>query len=124
MSTIEPNPEDLTPTEDLVLSVLGARYRLGESGWTFSTRVRPAIRSLRQRGLVTYKGGTVENTLLVFLTTSGVQETIGETYVPPVAVIHCRDAHGNCEVCQLVWPCRTRRTLDPRSSEAFPFPAL
>lgn len=120
MSTIEPNPEDLTPTEDLVLNVLGARYRLGEHGWTFSTRVRPAVRSLRQRGLVNYKSGTVENTLLVFLTTAGVQTAIGETYVPPVAVIHCRDAHGNCGECQLVWPCRTRRMVDSRSDSNFP----
>lgn len=73
----------LTPTEDLVLEVLAARHRLGELVWTFATRHRPAIRRLEARGLVAWKHGVVENTVIVQLTADGVAEAISPDYTPP-----------------------------------------
>ena len=60
-----------TPTEYLVMEVLAARYRLGESCWTFPSRVRPALRALQERGFLEWKSGSVERTSLVWLTQAG-----------------------------------------------------
>jgi hypothetical protein len=63
--------DDLTPTEYLVMEVLAARHRLGEATWTFPTSLRPAVTRLAQRGLVWWKRGVVEHTVLVSLTNVG-----------------------------------------------------
>jgi hypothetical protein len=47
----------LTPTERLVLEILAARHRLGETYWTFDIAHRPSLARLEKKGLVTYRDG-------------------------------------------------------------------
>jgi len=74
----------LTPTEDLVMEVLAARYRLGERLWTFDSRCRPAIRRLAARGLANEIHGMVENTIRASLTDEGRAAYVTADYVPPI----------------------------------------
>jgi hypothetical protein len=75
----------LPPTQELVMEVLAARYRLGEGVWPFSTRCRPAISALATDGLVGFKGGIVEHTVQVWLTEAGLDVVLGDGYVLPLA---------------------------------------
>ena len=74
-----------TPTQSLVLEVLAARYRLGESLWTFSANPNAvrAIRSLEAAGLVESMGGIVPNTVRASLTDAGKAAALSDTYQPP-----------------------------------------
>lgn len=62
------NHDALTPSQDLILEVLTARYRLGETSWPFSTKHSKAIRELDALGLVQESSGPVEKTIRVYLT--------------------------------------------------------
>ena len=88
-NTIEPTePVDLTdynsysftPTEELVLEVLAARYRLGEICWTFSSRQNAALDKLAVKKLIHWKHGVVENSSLVFLTDTGKAVMLARKY--------------------------------------------
>lgn len=65
---------DLTPTEQLILEVLIARFRLGESIWPFDLRNAAALRRLESRGLINRMGGNVENTERAWLTEKALIE--------------------------------------------------
>lgn len=73
----------LTPTEDLILEVLAARYRLGETIWTFDSRLTRQIDSLATKGLVSTMSGIVERTIRASLTDEGLREAVSPNYVPP-----------------------------------------
>jgi hypothetical protein len=45
-------PKKLTPTQDLILEVLGARRRTGEPFWPFSKTLTKSIRGLQEAGFV------------------------------------------------------------------------
>lgn len=83
-SASEQVPLDLSPTEDLVMEVLAARYRLGEYVWTFDSRQAKAINSLALRGLATPIHGIVEHTVRAALTDNGRAEYVTARYRPPV----------------------------------------
>lgn len=74
----------LTPTEDLLLEVLAARYRLGETMWTFDKRHKTALEKLQARGLVSVMHGIVENTCRASLTEEGKAEHLSPTYKAPI----------------------------------------
>lgn len=74
----------MTPTQELILEVLAARVRLGETLWTFSSRHGRALRSLQALGYVTLMHGTVERTVRASLTVKGRAEALSDRYVPPV----------------------------------------
>lgn len=78
----------LTPTEDLVMEVLAARFRLGENLWTFSSQHRNTLRSLASKGLVISMGGVNEGTVRAALTNAGKQEYLNADYVPPAERKH------------------------------------
>lgn len=75
--------DTLTPTEELVMEVLAARYRNGEKLWTFRTRERHALESLAKRGLVETMHGIVEGTIRASLTQAGRSAMLSETYKSP-----------------------------------------
>ena len=77
---------NLTPTQELCLEVLAARHRLGHYEWPFDTRLTPAIRSLADLGLVTFRSGIVERTVLVSLTAAGREQSLSATYKPETLV--------------------------------------
>ena len=73
----------LSPTEYLIMDVLAARARLGETCWTFPSRLRPVIESLARCGLLWWKPGIVERTVLAFLTDAGRTAVLSDTYTTP-----------------------------------------
>ena len=75
---------DLTPSEELVLEVLAARWRLGERMWTFSTKQKRAVEGLAEKGLVNMMHGIVEKSVRASLTEAGKLESLDEGYVPPI----------------------------------------
>lgn len=77
--------EKFTPTEDLVMEVLAARYRLGENWWTFDSRHSRTLARLADRGLLRTMHGIVEKSVRAALTDDGVKAYIDESYVPPIA---------------------------------------
>lgn len=62
------------------MDVLAARHRLGETMWTFSTKLTPTAKRLASRGLVWWKSGIVEKTIQVFLTDQGKKEWLRPTF--------------------------------------------
>ncbi len=76
--------ETLTPTEDLLLEVLAARYRLGEKLWTFNSNHSKALNSLSSKGYVDLMGGVVERTIRASLTKEGEKICLSESYVSPL----------------------------------------
>lgn len=78
-----------TPTEELVLSVLGARRRLGEVTWTFqrSATVVKAMERLQAKGLVIWKDGVIEGSVMAALTDKGCDHALSPGYVPPATAL-------------------------------------
>jgi hypothetical protein len=75
----------LTPTEDLLVEVLAARHRTGETVWTFATTHARTVRTLADKGLVAWKSGVLENTILAWLTDAGRAYALDEGYAPPAS---------------------------------------
>ena len=73
-----------TPTQDLILEVLAARYRLGESLWTFDSRHKTALRQLEEARLVNVIHGTVLQTVRASLTEQGIAESLTNAYTAPL----------------------------------------
>lgn len=74
---------DLPPTQALVLEVLAARYRLGETYWSFSVRHRPTLERLERRGLVSWKPSPAPGACMAWLTDAGRVAVLSGTYQPP-----------------------------------------
>lgn len=64
-------PADPTPTEWLLMEVLAARARLGETSWPFPNVLKPTIRRLARRDWVDFEPSTVEGFTQVWLTPAG-----------------------------------------------------
>ena len=73
----------LTPTQDLVLEVLAARWREGWAVWTFDVRHRRTLEQLAVLGLVWEKSDLVEKTWLGWLTDEGKAAVFSSTYKGP-----------------------------------------
>lgn len=74
----------LTPTEDLIMEVLAARARLGETIWTFEARHRSAMEKLESKGLVRSIHGVVESTIRASLTSHGRATYMLSDYEAPI----------------------------------------
>jgi hypothetical protein len=83
MGAPDPDADDLSPTQSLVLEVLASRHRLGETHWTFSTRHLTALRALERRGLVGLMHGVVPCTCRAYLTDAGRKAALSPTYKGP-----------------------------------------
>lgn len=82
-----------TPTEELFMEVLAARYRLGEKIWPFSSKaaIYRAAAVLRDRGWITIDAGQTEGTFRASLTQQGIAAWhLDHPYTPP----HLRPAPG------------------------------
>lgn len=75
----------LPPTQFLILEVLAARHRLGETLWTFPASLKPAVAALDRLGLVWQASGVVEYTIRAGLTDAGRAACVSGDYVPPFA---------------------------------------
>ena len=78
---------NLTPTQELILDVLAARFRTGEPYWTLPSRLTPQVKALEAAGLVESMHGIVENTVRARLTDKGQDETISATYQVPTLTL-------------------------------------
>lgn len=75
---------DFTPTEELILDVLAARYRTGEHEWSLSRRHGKALASLKNAGLITTRPHNADPTFLyASLTENGQLEALSDTYAAP-----------------------------------------
>lgn len=73
----------LTPTQDLIMDLLVARYRLGESLWTLDSRVQKQAEALEAIGYIETMHGVVENTIRASLTEDGRKAYMSDSYTPP-----------------------------------------
>lgn len=83
---------DLTPTEDLILEVLAARVRCGESCWVFDQRHQATLQALEAKGLLTFDVDPTGTALRAFLTDAGRTESLSEGYTEPVTRLRERVA--------------------------------
>lgn len=74
----------LTPTEELIMEVLGARLRLGEDMWTLGDSTKAAARKLEARDLITMTHGIVEKTYRASLTRKGTDMALSSDYTSPL----------------------------------------
>lgn len=82
------DPAAFTPTQELLLDVLGARFRLGENLWTFGSHLSRAAEQLADRGLVFTTHGITEKTIRAGLTEAGKAAVLSADYSPPAAIKH------------------------------------
>lgn len=80
--------EDLTVTESLMMEVLTARMRLGENLWTFDSDMKGAAKSLAVAGLVYWKHGIVEGTIMVWMRDEAKAQFLTYDYKIPVDDVH------------------------------------
>jgi hypothetical protein len=74
--------QKFTPTQELFLEVLVARWRLGDRMYTFGPRLKKTARELQALGLVSFKSGTAgEGTILAWLTDEGELSQIKPDYM-------------------------------------------
>lgn len=83
MTTEETVEEELTPSEELFLEVLAARFRLGERLWTFSTKQQRTANKLESKGMISLMGGIIEKTFRASLTPAGKRASLDPEYTPP-----------------------------------------
>lgn len=69
-----------TPTQDLLIEVLAARYRLGHDLWPVDSRHRKALVGLTDEGYASFRGGIVQNTYLAWLTSKGLEYALDDNY--------------------------------------------
>lgn len=75
----------LPPTQQLVLEVLAARYRLGEHTWSFPSRLNAAGEALAQRGLIAWVSHPAPYTRRAWLTDVGkAAALLGDYRLPDV----------------------------------------
>ena len=77
--------ETLSLTQELIMEVLAARYRLGERIWPFPATAIRALNTLEGLGLIGHKSGVVERTRNAWLTDYGKASVLSDSYLPPSA---------------------------------------
>jgi len=75
---------NLTPTEDLIMEVLAARYRAGENLWPFDSKLKRMLEHLGDLGLINVMSGNVEKTYRASLTQAGREYALSATYEMPI----------------------------------------
>lgn len=75
--------DTLPPTQFLVLEVLAARYRTGETYWTLPDRCAPAARALERAGLVWLRSAPVSGHFEARFTDAGRAAALLDGYVTP-----------------------------------------
>ena len=94
------NEVELTPTEDLLMEVLAARVRAGESCWTFTRAHHATLQSLEVKGLLHFKTDPTGEAFRAFLTDLGRDTFMSAGYTEPVASLHeqVAELHQQLEV--------------------------
>lgn len=82
--------DKLPPTQQLVLDVLAARYRLGEPFWPVTNWAAPAVAALKRVGLVENMGSAGHGGTRVQLTAAGRERLLHADYRSPVEIARTR----------------------------------
>lgn len=104
--------DTLPPLQYVVLDVLAARWRTGETLWTFPARsnIVDAAHRLGRLGLVGVKGGVEPRTIRVWLTDAGKAAVLSPDHVNPadearwLLVDWVRRASDHVDGRTLLWP--------------------
>jgi hypothetical protein len=83
--TTEVDTDALPPTQYLILDVMQARSRMGETHWTFPQRLEPSARRLEDLGLVWLRSGPAEKAFEVWLTDVGRDLLLSKPWVSPMS---------------------------------------
>lgn len=78
--------EKFTPMQELVLELLVARIRSGETHWTFPRSARHTLSQLSAQGWVTWKDGSA-GLPIAWLTDKGRAEFLSNKYIVPIALV-------------------------------------
>lgn len=84
-AAVDVDVDALPPTQYLIVEVLAARWRTGEQVWTFPARLRSALTPLADAGLVGWKAGIEQGTVLAWLTDAGRAAALDGRYELPGA---------------------------------------
>lgn len=75
---------ELPLTQELIVEVLIARYRLGELLWPFPTSAGKSLKALTDKGIIGYQAASVEKHYNVWFTDAGKKRYLSFNYVPPI----------------------------------------
>jgi len=78
----------VSPAAYLMMETLAARARLGEGVWTFPKNVSFAARRLEEAGLVGWKSGIVERTIIVWMTDKARELWLAAPYEAPSGTVN------------------------------------
>ena len=104
---------NVTPTEDLVMEVLAARVRGGESCWTFENTHLRALRALQAKGLLHFDSAPTPKARRAYLTDLGRETYLFSGYTEPVT--HLREQLVEQEA-RIETAAATRRVVAERIS--------
>lgn len=82
------NTADLPPTQYLVMEVLAARARTGETLWTFPSSLRHTLGALVDARLIDVLNSPAPGALRARLTDAGRKHVLKPDYVTPAAAIY------------------------------------
>jgi hypothetical protein len=83
----EVDVDQLPPTQYLILEVLAARYRCGETLWTFESRFRWHLLALESGGLIHLMHGVEARTVRAGLTEAGKAASLSLSYNLPAPTL-------------------------------------
>jgi hypothetical protein len=125
MSTDTKTAPEFTPTESLIIDVLVARYRLGDTLWTFESRNMPALRKLEEKDLIETISGVTEKTIRVSLSDRALRDHGTSWFQLGVTMDHLPDDNSVAEGAwskrnleQLVELPQQQSATDPRAINA------
>jgi hypothetical protein len=84
MANTESDDVKLPLTQELIMEVLIARYRLGELLWPFPNSAGKSLKALADKGLIGYQSASVEKHYNVWFTDAGKKRYLSFNYVPPI----------------------------------------
>lgn len=75
--------EKLPPMQGLILEVLVARRRLGETWWPFDAKITPQLHTLANKGMIEVRDGVFEHTRVAKITDATFAMCTESDYKPP-----------------------------------------
>lgn len=98
---------ELPPTQLLLMEVLAARHRLGETWWTLDSKTKAAAKACEALGLLSLMHGIVPQTYRAAISAKGLAATLSPEYVPPILAAQRRgepqDRSGEVSRRRRIW---------------------
>jgi galactose-1-phosphate uridylyltransferase len=84
MANTESEEVVLPLTQELIVEVLIARYRLGEVLWPFPNKAVKSLKALTDKGIIGYQSAPTQGSYNVWFTDKGKKDYLSFNYVPPI----------------------------------------